>query len=939
MDDNTVQVIITAQLDALKQGMSDAANSVRAGAEEMAGSLGGLNDIFDNLRETVMGLVETFGVFEGVKFGVELIKGGAEAGEQLTLLSQKTGIGVTELSRLQFAAKATGVEFGGFERAIGTLDEKLLELHSSTSTTLTAAFKQLNIDPSKITDAGDALNKISEALQRMGSTSQSIGAIRELLGGRGASFIPMLAQLQELREESDRLGVTLDSKTTEAATRAQEAFNLLGAEWDSAKTRITAALEPAIGELIKNAQDLVQEISVLSANGDLKRWAEESSADIKTLASDTITVVKALTEANDWLNKINPITASISAGAAANSWLNKINPFDAMLGIAPSGVWTPDAGRSGPSPESQVQDPLLKQAPSLAAAGYDAFAPWIENAQAAAKAAALLKQQLQQNFSDVEAQSKLEAAAAGDTANAKIEAARRVFLAAQMFFGSGSKQANTAEAALYGAENARDKENQAQQAEQLTTAEKYGVKQPNGQYVGGEAQLSQQRASTEQGLALKLIDPEQAAEQEKALDDKIYGLRENLYKQLAALYPADSKEAQRAIAEEAQAESEYATKQIEDQTKIATTSKQAAAEMAEAWRGALEPLMSSFDNFFDLIVQGTSKAKGSAEEMRLEMEKLERSTLLDLAKSGMKGVMFGGKEGTTQGALFGGGLVGEASQLAMGTGGGPGGGPGGTGAGNGGILGWLLGTSAATSMMSAMRGTGGNSGGLIGWLFGTASTAIMGALGMAPGAQNAKPSSPGAGSSVASAGAQVATGVVANVASGALSATEMAVPIVSAITAMTIALESSALGIVALLATANASLDMMNMELAEIDITDMLILTKPSIIGTTFAGGGIVSAAGGMVVGGGAYGGIPAILHAREMVLPRYLSEGFQRMLGSGDSLAGGEIHTHFHVTAMDAKSVSDFFDRNGDNIARSIHKNVRNQNPIMHAAIRMGSR
>lgn len=916
MDDNQVQVVVSANLEALKQGMSDAADSVRAGAEEMSGSLGGLNQIFDNLRETVRGLVETFASYEAIKFGVELIKGGAEAAEQLTLLSQKTGIGVTELSRLQFAAKATGVEFSGFERAVGTLDEKLLELHSSTSTTLTAAFKQLNIDPTRIRDAGDALNKISEALQRMGSTSQSIGAIRELLGGRGASFIPMLAQLQELREESDKLGVTLSEPTVEAATKAQEAFNVLGAEWDSAKIRITAGLEPAIGPLVQGLQDLVQEVNRLAANGDLSRWAQNSVTAIEEIASATVKVIKGLGEIADWIDKHDN-----ARGATMSSGMGMMVPAytdeNAIIGT------DTQAGRDKPNDEIAG---LIDQATPAAAAAQTALMPWVENAQAAAKAAALLKQQLQQNFADVEAQSKLEAAAAGDTANAKIEAARRVFLAAQTFFGSGSKQADTAEAALYGAENARDKQNQSLQVQQATDESKTG-----------EGEVSVQRATIQQELELKQIDPSQAASAEEELDQKLYELKEQLYTKLTSLYQNDPKELERVHAEEEQEDSQHSAKMIEDATKIAVANKTAAEDMAEAWRGALEPLMSSFDSFFDLIVQGTSKAKGSAEEMRLEMEKLERSTLLDLAKSGMKGVMFGGKEGTTQGALFGGGLVGEASQLAMGTGGGPGGGPGGTGAGNGGILGWLLGTSAATSMMSAMRGTGGNSGGLIGWLFGTASTAIMGALGMAPGAQNAKPSSPGAGSSVASAGAQVATGVVANVASGALSATEMAVPIVSAITAMTIALESSALGIVALLATANASLDMMNMELAEIDITDMLILTKPSIIGTTFAGGGIVSAAGGMVVGGGAYGGIPAILHAREMVLPRYLSEGFQRMLGSGDSPGGGDVHNHFHINAIDPKSGAEWIRQNYHAVGDAVVKGMRNQHPALTHAINTG--
>lgn len=59
-----------------------------------------------------------------------------------------------------------------------------------------------------------------------------------------------------------------------------------------------------------------------------------------------------------------------------------------------------------------------------------------------------------------------------------------------------------------------------------------------------------------------------------------------------------------------------------------------------------------------------------------------------------------------------------------------------------------------------------------------------------------------------------------------------------------------------------------------------------------FAGGGIVpSAAGGWALPNFA-GARPALLHAREMVLPAPLSEGLQSMITQG---GGGDMHLHFH--------------------------------------------
>jgi hypothetical protein len=72
-----------------------------------------------------------------------------------------------------------------------------------------------------------------------------------------------------------------------------------------------------------------------------------------------------------------------------------------------------------------------------------------------------------------------------------------------------------------------------------------------------------------------------------------------------------------------------------------------------------------------------------------------------------------------------------------------------------------------------------------------------------------------------------------------------------------------------------------------------------------FARGGIVpSAAGGWVVPN--FGGAtPALLHAREMVLPADISQGLQGMIAGGGG--GAHFHAHFHGPA-DAPAISRWF-------------------------------
>ncbi|MHB8382324.1 MAG: hypothetical protein ACYDC3_08280, partial [Candidatus Binataceae bacterium] len=418
-------------------------------------------------------------------------------------------------------------------------------------------------------------------------------------------------------------------------------------------------------------------------------------------------------------------------------------------------------------------------------------------------------------------------------------------------------------------------------------------------------------------------------------------------------------ERERIAAQEEQEQAQHAVKMIADGTQIAVANQRAAQGMADSWRAALSPVTSSFEDFFTTIIQHTEKTSVAFRNMM-------NSMLIGMAKSGMQGALFGGKEGTTQGSLFGGGLVGGAQSLLMGSPGSPGvGGSPGTGgsAGTTGILGWLLGPTQVSSMLSVLKGTGGASGGLFGWLFGTIGSTLMGQLGLGgatAATQAAGSAAPAAGaaptaaggislaSGAISAGSNLVTAAEAQAPAAATGAASAGAAAASAAPSGLSTLSAPLLKMVAFLGMMSATQVEQLAEsllhtaylglIAAYDAVALVfdaVIASPSALGFHAAGGGVIpSAAGGMVIGGG-YGGFPAILHPREMVLPRYLSEGFQHMLGQGgDAGNSQQPHVHFHVSAMDDASVRDFFDRNGDNIARSIHTSVRNSNPHMRAAV-----
>lgn len=119
--------------------------------------------------------------------------------------------------------------------------------------------------------------------------------------------------------------------------------------------------------------------------------------------------------------------------------------------------------------------------------------------------------------------------------------------------------------------------------------------------------------------------------------------------------------------------------------------------------------------------------------------------------------------------------------------------------------------------------------------------------------------------------------VVGSSATGsAVSSTTTATAITASTTAITAAIASSTSVLVgALSGLATILTTAIEQTGATTDVLLGAIAVKPEALGFSYAGGGVVSAAGGMVSGRAQL----AILHNKEMVLPQHLSEGVQNMI------------------------------------------------------------
>ena len=406
----------------------------------------------------------------------------------------------------------------------------------------------------------------------------------------------------------------------------------------------------------------------------------------------------------------------------------------------------------------------------------------------------------------------------------------------------------------------------------------------------------------------------------KGYDDELGILRLN--------ETANKESIEKIIAEKRKAEIEWnAEKQKITQDgllKEQQIQEDAAKKVQQTWEQATVKIEDSFEGLFDKMLTATNKG---TDKISIIWKKFTQ----DLSRDALEASIFGGGGGTIGASIFGqkgqgGGLIG-AGQTLLGLGGqqqGQGQGGGLIGAGQT-LLSKILpglgglapggGKDAAITLNTTTLTT--NTTAL------TANTAALGTKSGASAVGGGIGNSAGVGGSGAASGASGAAGQQGQQIQQSLSHIDASTAVSSTAGTLSASLLSSGNiyleGIGLAIEAGNAILQLISASSA--------VAASPSIFGNKAMGGGIVpSAMAGMLVPGGAManGGQVSILHPREMVLPRNLSEGIQNAIDDKGTLGGKSGDMHFHVHAIDTKDFKDHLSDHGNHIADIMSRQVR---------------
>lgn len=219
----------------------------------------------------------------------EFAKHTIDAADELSKLSQSSGIAVTALSELQYAADLSGVSQEDLAASLSKLNKAGVEA-AEGSKEQAAAFKALGVDvldgSKRVKDSEALLMDVADAFSGFQDGPEKAAVAMAIFGKSGAKLIPFLNSgrvgLEELRAEASKFGVTM----TDEAAKAAEEFN----------DNLTRMQRAAQGVVVQMVQELVPTLTAVSEG--MVGMAKDSGTAEATLgafrvAFETITVLGA----------------------------------------------------------------------------------------------------------------------------------------------------------------------------------------------------------------------------------------------------------------------------------------------------------------------------------------------------------------------------------------------------------------------------------------------------------------------------------------------------------------------------------------------------------------------------------------------------------------------------------------------------------------------
>lgn len=223
-----------------------------------------------------------------------MAKSAIDAADHLNDLAKATGISTENLSQLQFAAEQSGTDLEGLSTGLRKLAKNAIEA-AGGSKGLAEAFGRIGVSVTdsngRVKDTEALLGDVADAFSQYADGAGKSALAQELFGKTGTALIPFLNNgkrgIKELKEEADRLGLTLSGKTATAADEFNDKLNKLQFAAKGLGLRVAEELLPALNGIVDALSDVATDKDDVNGFIEVLALSLKSAAYLAVAVEDT----------------------------------------------------------------------------------------------------------------------------------------------------------------------------------------------------------------------------------------------------------------------------------------------------------------------------------------------------------------------------------------------------------------------------------------------------------------------------------------------------------------------------------------------------------------------------------------------------------------------------------------------------------------------------
>lgn len=258
----------------------------------------------------------------------------SNAGDTLDKMSKRTGLSAEALSELGFAAEQSGANLEAVETSVRRMQKTLTDAADGTKAAADA-FAALGLSVGDLAGLSpeQQFERIAGRLNGILDPTRKAALAMEIFGRSGTALLPMLGDMEALRQQARDLGLTVSTETAAKAAVLNDVLNIMrrtvkdvafeiGASLADSMIRVSAivtdAARRAAAWIAEHQQVIVTAakvaVGVVAAGGALIGLGIGAQLAAFTLGGVAKTLVIAQTATRGFLGGVSALTAGIRTG-------------------------------------------------------------------------------------------------------------------------------------------------------------------------------------------------------------------------------------------------------------------------------------------------------------------------------------------------------------------------------------------------------------------------------------------------------------------------------------------------------------------------------------------------------------------------------------------------------------------------------------------------